>query len=422
MIKRILSSSLLKSTAVYATTNVINSAIPFFLLPILTRYLTPEDYGIVAMFMVMLGIVGTFTGLSVHAAIGRQFFEKDTVDFPKYITNCLYILFASSTFVSFILWLFSDWISQFAKFPANWLWAILVTSVGQFIILVVLTLWQAQVKPLFYSVFQILFTLTNFGLSIWFIVNLNMNWQGRIEGQVISYIVFALFGFFILWKSGWLKRGYSGNYIRHALKFGIPLIPHTFGGMAITMTDRVLITKMIGVADTGIYVVGAQVGMIIGMIESSFNQAWMPWLYNQLKKNDMAVKLKIVKITYLYGFIILVTAILFSKTAPWFLSFFLGKDFSSASNYVIWIALGYAFNGMYKMAANYIFYAQTTHILAWVTFFTAVVNIFTSYFLIRFNGAIGAAQGTMCAYFISFILTWILSTRLYKMPWGLKIS
>jgi len=422
MIKNFFSSSLLISTGVYATTNVINAAIPFFLLPVLTRYLTPEDYGIVAMFAVMLGIVGTFTGLSVHAAIGRQYFERNTVNFPKYITNCLYILFTSSAFVWFLLWFFSDWISQFTKFPANWFWAVLTTSVGQFIILVVLTLWQVEFKSIFYSLFQILFTLTNFGLSIWFIVGLNMNWQGRIEGQVIATIGFALLGFIILWKSGWLKFGYSGRYVRHALNYGIPLIPHTVGGILISMTDKILITKMIGVADTGIYVVGAQVGMIIGMIESSFNQAWMPWLFNELKKNDIVVKLRVVKITYFYGFFILVTAILLSMAAPWFLSFFVGRNFADATQYVIWIALGYAFSGMYKMAANYIFYAETTHILAWITFFTACTNILISYFLIRLNGAIGAAQGTMCTFLISFILTWILSARLYKMPWGLKIS
>lgn len=422
MIKRVFSSSLFKSVGVYSVTNVINSAIPFFMLPIMTRYLTPQDYGIVAMFTVMVGVVMAFTGLSVQGAIGRQYFEEDTIDFPKYVTNCLYILVVSSVIVGLILWFFSEWISKLTQFPAGWLWAVLLASIGQFIIIVVLTLWQVRVRPVPYSVFQVSFTLTIMSLSIWFVVGLGMNWQGRIQAQVIACVLFVLLGFIVLWRNGCLKRGYDSSYIRHALKFGIPLIPYTCGGLAISMTDRVLITKMVGIADTGIYVVGAQVGMIIGLIETSFNQAWMPWLFTQLKKNNSVMNLKIVKITYLYGILILITAILLSAIAPWFMRFFLGKNFASADKYVFWIAIGYAFSGIYKMFANYIFYVQTTQYLVWITFFTGVVNVFMCYILIRLNGAIGAAQGMMCASITSFLLTWVLASRLYKMPWNLKAA
>lgn len=420
LIKRIANSSLFCSAGIYTVTNAINSGIPFLMLPILTRYLTPRDYGIVAMFQVLIGIVAAFTGLGVQSAVTRQYFEKESLDFPNYITNCFHILCASALIIGLLLWLCSAKITQFTKFPGAYLWTVLAVSAGLFIVQMVLILWQVQVRPLAYGTFQILLTITNVGLSVWFIVGFGMAWQGRIQGQTMAFVIFAVLGCVILWKNGWLKWGYNGNYIRHALRFGVHLIPHTLGGIAISMTDRLLITNMIGVADTGIYVVGAQVGMIIGLLQDSFNRAWVPWLFGQLKKDNLDVKLKIVKITYAYNVLILVSALLLAIIAPWFLSFYVGKDFGESSKYVIWIALGYAFGGMYKMVTNYIFYVQKTHILALATFFTATVNILISYILIRFNGAVGAAQGTMCAYFLSFILTWIVSARVFEMPWNLK--
>ena len=76
-----------------------------------------------------------------------------------------------------------------------------------------------------------------------------------------------------------------------------------------------------------------------------------------------------------------------------------------------------AVNGMYLMVANYIYQANKTHLLAWITLFTAVVNIVLNYVLIRANGAIGAAQASAASFFVGFVLTWILSARVCRMPW-----
>jgi len=421
-INKYIKSPLLHSAGIYTTTNILNKAIPFLLLPVLTRYLSPEDYGIVAMFSVVVGIVSVFTGLNTHGAIGRQYFERDKINFPQYITNCLYIFTISSFFVALILLIFSRYISKVTEIPQGWLWAVWIVSVGQFITIVNLTLWQVQVKPLPYGIYKILMTIGNLGLSVLFVVFLAMKWQGRILAQVLSIGAFALFSFLILKKNRLLEKGYKSGYIKDALKFGIPLIPHTIGGIAIVMTDRFLITNMIGIGDTGIYTVGAQIGMIIGLVEDSFNRAWVPWLYDKLSRNDFAGKIKIVKITYLYNIMIIIAALLLGLIAPRFLNIFVGKDFRGAGIYVLWIALGYSFNGMYKMVAGYIFYVKKTHILAWITFMTAVINIFLSYYLVRLNGALGAAQGTMLAFLFSYIFTWILSSKVYKMPWNLKIK
>jgi len=99
------------------------------------------------------------------------------------------------------------------------------------------------------------------------------------------------------------------------------------------------------------------------------------------------------------------------------LTFFGSKDIYFAYKYVLWIALGYAFQGMYFMVGLYIFYVKKTYILAWVTFSSAGVNIVLNYFFIKANGAIGAAQATTITFFVQFIMVWILSAKVYEMPW-----
>jgi O-antigen/teichoic acid export membrane protein len=418
--KPLFDRKLISSTGTYTVSRIVNAAIPFLLMPVLTRYLTPTDYGIIAMFSVLLGIVTPFVGLSLHGAVSVRYFDKDEKDLPKYIGNVFFILTASTAAVSIVVWLFAEPIGRYSAFPERWLWTVVFVAASQFAGLVLLTLWQVELKAVKYGVFQNLQTLANVGLTLLLVVGLGMNWQGRIQAQVITMAAFALAAFVLLRRNGRLKFAYDRAYVDSALRFGIPLIPHALGGMLIVQTDRMFLTNMAGVATAGIYTVGYQFGSVIELLSSSFNQAYAPWLFDQLSRDEPGAKRRIVKLTYAcFGLIVLLAAGL-SLAVPWFLTFFVGKEFVGAGVYVFWIALGYACNGMYYLVANYIFYAGKTAVLAWVTAATAALNIAFNYFLIKLNGPVGAAQASAIAFFLSFVLTWILSARVYAMPWNLR--
>lgn len=420
VLKKVLSSALLRSSAVYTLSSVVSAAIPFLIMPVLTRYLTPADYGTVSMMTVLVGIVSPFIGLNIHGAIGVRYFDRSHHDLPRYIGNCFLLLVGSTVIVSFLLWLFATPISSLTAFPRQWLSVVVLLSVGQFVSLILLTLWQVQDQPYRYASFQVLQTVLNVSLTLLLVVALQMNWQGRVAAQAIAVALFAAAALVLLVRGSWIKPVFDRGDMRHALKFGVPLIPHALGAMLITQTDRIFITNMVSIADTGIYTVGFQMGMIIELLTSSFNKAYAPWLYQRLGENDAAKKREIVRLTYLYFCVVLLLAVLLTLLMPWFLSFFVGREFSGSAKYTAWLAIGFAFSGMYYMVANYVFYAGATHILAWVTFITALVNIVMNYVLIRINGAVGAAQASALAFFISFVLTWALSARAYPMPWRLR--
>lgn len=420
MLKKILSSSLIKNAGIYGGTTVINAAIPFLMMPILTRYMSPSDYGLVSMFSVLLSFVSPIIGVSTHGAIARQYFNKEAIDLPSYITNCLILLIISFLVATFIFFFFSKIISDLSQFPIGWLWTVILVALSNFVITVVTTLWQVQSKPISYGKFQIAQTIVNVILSLWFVVGVGLTWKGRIQAQVITAAIFGILGLVILFRGKWLKPGINKAYIGNALKFGLPLIPHTVGAVVMTMSDRLFITNMVGLNATGLYSVGYAFGSIIGFMENSFNLAYSPWLFGKLNLNDSVVKIKIVKITYLYFIIILLGALSLSLIGPWFIGFFVGKKFEGAQIFVFWIALGFAFSGMYKMVVNYLFYIEKTSVLAWITFSSAILNLPLNYFLINLYGAVGAAMATTIVSGLFFVFTWILSNRYYKMPWLLK--
>jgi O-antigen/teichoic acid export membrane protein len=106
-----------------------------------------------------------------------------------------------------------------------------------------------------------------------------------------------------------------------------------------------------------------------------------------------------------------------SISSHFLLRLLVGKDFQKAASIIVWISLGYAFDGMYYMVTNYIFYSYKTYLLAVITLISGILNILMTLFLVEINNMVGAAQAFMISYFFQFLFTWIVSAKVYQMPW-----
>jgi O-antigen/teichoic acid export membrane protein len=201
------------------------------------------------------------------------------------------------------------------------------------------------------------------------------------------------------------------------LKISLPLIPHAVGGVIITLGDRIFIDQMVSTSALGIYTVGYQFGMIMTLVVTAFNKTWSPWMYELLAFEKENSKILIVKATYLVSAGFIVLALVMTGISYYLLPFMTAPEFHSGFVYVIWIALGYAFNGMYVLVFPYGVHVGKTSYLGIITFSVAIINLVANYYLIKINGPLGAAQATLISYFIMFIGVWWYSNKLYPMPW-----
>src|SRR5665647_3786682 len=101
MFKRVINNSLLSGSAVYLFSNILAAAIPFALLPVLTRYLTTAEYGQVAIFQTLLAGLGAFVGLNAQGAASVKYYYSHLSkhELKYYIGNCFLVLVATSALV-----------------------------------------------------------------------------------------------------------------------------------------------------------------------------------------------------------------------------------------------------------------------------------------------------------------------------------
>ena len=412
-------SKLLQNVFIYTLLQVINSGIPFLLLPVLTRYLTPEDYGMISTYNAVFGVISIFVGMSVAGAVGVSFFHLSREELKKYIGNAFNILIFTTTVVLLVLFFLEPYLVEKLKLPAMWFYIAAIMAWMQMITAINLSLWRSQQKAKPFALYEVSQTIFNISLSLWLIVGLHYGWEGRVIGITTATILFGALSMVFIFKRGYAEFNISKIYTKELLHFGIPLIPHQAALWIRFSADVLLITMLIGAGETGLYSIGLQFGMVVGVLSTAFNNAYMPHLYEQLKENNWKAKRAVVKFTYLYFAGILSLAMVLATFFIWLVPYYLGNKFHGASQYIYWLSLAYAFQGMYLMVVNYIFYVKKTYLLSMVTVSTSIFHIVMSYMLIQRYGAIGAAYASVVSFFLTFILVWSVSSRVVDMPWNL---
>lgn len=412
--------SFVNGAGVYLVSNIINAIIPFILLPILTRYLNPSEYGEVAMFQTLLGALGAFVGTTFVGAANRKFYDSniDKKGMAEFIGSCIQLTFIFSIFVFLVLFVFQDEFSEWLSLQPSYVLLAVIVSFCMVIINLRLGQWQIRKKAFKYGVLQISQSLFNMLLSLLLVVVLLKGAEGRINAQIITSIVFAVIALIFLKKDNLLNIfTWRKNYLSEVLKFGIPLMPHIAGGFLLTTVDRFVINKEIGLSEAGIYMVAVQLTAAIGIIFDAINKAYVPWLFEKLTADNLQQKQKIVKLTYIWFSLIITGVVLAFFIGPPIVVFIAGEHYAEAGKVVGWLVLGQGFQGMYLMVTNYIFYSKKTGLLSFASISSGILNLVLLIVLVRFFGLEGAAIAFATSMGIRFLLTWWIAQKRHPMPW-----
>lgn len=404
---------------IYLLSNILTAALPFALLPVLTRYLTPTQYGEVAMFQTWLAALGAFTGLSVQGAAVRKYYDADLPhgELARFIGACLQILLASVLIIFLAVYFLKDILASVLDLKTDWIILAVAVSAATFVFQLRLEQWQIRQRALSYGAMQVAQALLALLLTLLLVVAFQWAADGRILAVSVSMLAFAGVAFFLLGKDGLLAVNRSWSRIREALAFGVPLIPHVAGAFLLTAVDRFVVNGQLGLTQAGLYMVAVQLSSVMLLVFDAINKAYIPWLYERLKRDIPAEKQAIVRYTYIYFAAVLILAGLAFPLGPFFITWIAGDAYADAGQAIGWLALGQAFGGMYFMVTNYIFYAKRTAMLSAVTITSGLVNVGLLLALIEPFGLTGAAQAYCCAMALRFCLTWAVAQRSHPMPW-----
>jgi O-antigen/teichoic acid export membrane protein len=411
----------LKQLSLYTFAGFFGAGINFFIMPVLSHYLTPYDYGFISIFNTYVTILIPFMGMVAAGILSVDYFKtKDQQEFASKFVSIQAIPVIPFLFFSLLLWLgYYKLAGPLELGTSHRIWGLIMMVIALATIYVetFLSFLVIQKKAKTYALFNVIKVLIEVGITFWLVIFKGWGWQGRLYAWLVTSVLFLVISFIYFRKQGFLNGEIQWRYMREGILFGLPLILHTVGKFVINQSDRLFIAKMISLDKAGIYNLGYTVGTLILIVINAFFNFYTPFLMERLTNLTEQKKLQIVKMSYLFAGGALVALVLISLFTPYFFTYFIDKRYEAAGQYVFWVGLGYVFWGGYMLFSTYIFYFKRNRILGGLAILNVVFNIVFNYWFISLFGAIGAAYATAFSFLIVFVIVSLYANRLVKLPW-----
>lgn len=408
---------LLTSFSTYTFVGFLGSGISLLVMPILTHYLTPGDYGTLSLFNAYVTILTPILSFSSTAILNVDYYKLE----EKTFRNLFVSSFVSPIFGTVIFFLtflfFKRCIGELLEIPGLWIVFLPVIALMVVVSETFQSLLIIKKKTAQYSLIYILKVVLEVSITLLFVIIFLLNWKGRIASWFLVLVGILIIALITFKKWGYLKGKVDKSLVMSSLYFGLPLILHQLGKFVINQSDRIFLAKMVSVEETGMYSVGYIIGSVGLIVANAGQKVFNPFFFERIYKINYKRKVEIIRFSYLFFTGLLVLTVMLNVVSPLIFKLFIDDKFEGSMAYVFWVSLSYLFWGGYLLFSNYIFYLKRTKILAFVSIINVGLNLLLNYYLILKFGAIGAAYATATSFFVVFVLIMVISNRFYPMPW-----
>lgn len=383
----------------------------FFTLPIFTRLLSVENFGIVSIYNTWLSILAIFICFQSHGSIGNARINYSENEFEEYVSNIILLSFIIFIFWILIFFIFKRNISQMINLSINVIWIMLVQSFFNTIIALKTTIYifeQKAKEKILVSFINILFNIIFSILLIKYCYS-SQAYLGRIVGGALPTIFLGGYFFIATIRKKVPKLNFK--HWKFCLSLTIPIIFHGLSNIILGSADRLMLEKFKGFYETGLYSLIYNFGMIISMIWGALNSAWVPWYYENMKKNKTNL-IKKYSQNYLKFFTVI--CIGFLMLSPEVIQIMAPEIYWKGLNFLPFIVIGYYFNFLYSFPVNYEFYSRKTKYIAIATTGAAIINFALNLYFIPKYGSTGAAITTLISYLCMFIFHEMITRVKFK--------
>lgn len=412
---------LLRQISIYTIIGFLGAGINFLLLPYLSHFLSPKDYGILAMINSVVTILIPFTSIMAFSWINTEYFKiKDKQEFASLFTTVQLVPVIPFLIFLGLCFIFKNPLGTWLEIPADKNYWLVLSALLAFLTIyfeTLLNLTITEQKAGAYALFNVSKIFVEIGLTVYLVTRLEMGWEGRLLAWLVSVVMSFVLGIVYFKMEGFLVFRFNKQYFFSSLLFGAPLILHTVGKFIINQSDRIFITKMVSIDEAGVYSIGYQVGFAVLLFVNAAGNFFQPYLFERLAKNDAQSRLQIVRMSYLLLSLFMAALLGLAVCSPLLFSWFIDERYAEGTRYVFWVGLSYVFWGIYILMTGYIFYSGQSRFLGKLAILNIILNASLNYLFISAFGALGAAYATCVSFFIIAVIVFVKANTLYPMPW-----
>ncbi|WP_158541203.1 oligosaccharide flippase family protein [Marinomonas piezotolerans] len=388
---------------VYLSSNIVSALIGFLMVPIVTRLLTPEEYGAFSIFQTFIAAFGIFVGLNGKGLILRNLFDENkSSDIKHYISGSMSIALLSSLVISVLLIIFLIFFD--ININSEFIFIALVIAFFTYLIDLRKIIHQGMSQPLMYSFYQIGSTLMTLIFVFVFMQYYSFGLDGRVLSALLGPALFFIAALYSFKRSDFLSWGVpKANVYKELLKFGIPMLPYSIFGVGFLYVDRWVVASKIGMHEVGLYSAAIQLILPITIFFDSLAKAYSPWLYRKLSDKENHFSL-------IRHQVLLIAALAIMLAPGYFILKFLAdvifpQEYHIGSSLFFIIYVSYSIIGIYRIINTSLFYFLKTKHISAITSLCFFIYIASLLLLVDDFGLIGVATSYLISSISHLLLT-----------------
>ena len=409
--------TLLGHTLIYGLGNYGIKLIGFLLIPLYTRFLTPEDYGVMALVSMYTQALFVLMNLGQSVTLFRFYYERDNEEHrERVVAAALWIVLLFAIPIASLPLGFSSRISTWLTGTPAW-WALIAIGTGTVLAKILLrmpfSIMRAGDQSKRYASWSLLRNGLATLLAVLFVAAFHLGATGVILSQFVGEIVMCILLTGTTLRM--LHAGFRWADIKEQLVFGLPLVPAGIAAFALDLTDRWFLRTWHTVEDVGIYSLGYRFGEIVTFVVTAFQLSWPQFLFSHRKEPD-APQLY-AHMTNYYLAVLLLLWLGLAVFASELITIMAPASYAAASAVVPVVAAAMCLDGVTFMVNIGPPFFKRTILRTYTLCTAALVNLCLNFLLIPKYGAIGAAWATFGGFLTQAIITFIVSLRLYWVPY-----
>nr|WP_297864175.1 oligosaccharide flippase family protein [uncultured Acetatifactor sp.] len=381
--------------------------IMFLLLPLYTKALTSEEYGIADLVFSLSELIRPFISLAIYNGLQRYGLSKDYDKDEAF--RCVTIIFLIGAVISSVV----TPLLGFYDSVSDWKWYLWVYAVTVIALKNTFIYLKISNNNRSYAILSI---LQAFILAISNILLLIV-WKRGIQGYLIANIFapacIVIIGILISGAHrGLRKSSYNKILMKEMVVYSLPFIINDISWWFIHSSDKIMIEGMIDASSLGIYTAASKIPLLINVIMAVFGQAWDLFVIKEYEgENNKNYYSNISRfyIVSVFGLCIFIISII----RP-FMRIYVGGAFRGAWQYVPLLLLAAAFSSLDMFVTTFFSALKKSRAIMWPTIVAGIVNIVMNYYLIKIVGVWGAVLATVAAYLLMMIIRIILLRKTFK--------
>lgn len=408
-----------RSALIYAVCQALARGTSILLLPILTRHLSPADYGRLELVKVLAAFVHVSFALEISQALGLHLGRaRNAPERIAYASTALGftgvaygIFLASLSLLSRPLGL---WIFQTEGSSA--LLALAgagIAAEGLYRLLINQLRWS--MRPGAYAACELAYAVVLSGVTVWLLTVRSLGMAAVFWGQLAGFAAGSLLG--LILARGSYRPVFDRPKLGEMLRFSLPLVAASVIGVLGLQADRLVLKGMGTMEELGVYAAACRYGAIAAVFCGIFERALAPIIVRDADQEALRPRLA----TLFRGFVLFALAAFlgFSLFAPDLSMLFTGPEYRSSELLIPLTVAAALLQGMSMFAPGW-FLARRTAAYTLVTLAVTAVQVVSLVLLVPRAGALGAALANGAGAFVSFALLMALSQKAFPVghAWG----